>query len=137
MFRDVYVEIPFNFISFLKIDKTNNQTMYYYLRVGSNPVINSGHNVCADAPANVSGQHDHPSQVPLQYFSKTIRKRKFNTMFHNIKHLYIIRRRNDGENKIKAVSVVLFSHIAVCLGKLVFFRTLLNKYFGFIFKLRV
>lgn len=50
-----------------------------YLRVGSNPVINSGHNVYADEPANVSGQHDHPSHVPLQYLPKTIRK---NTMFY-------------------------------------------------------
>jgi hypothetical protein len=37
-----------------------------YLRLGSNPVINSGHGACAEDPAGVSGQHDQPSNVPGQ-----------------------------------------------------------------------
>lgn len=67
-----------------------------------------------------------------------------NTMFY-VSTLHIIRRRNDVENKkIKAVLVVVFLYtyiyilccITVCLGKLFFcLILLLNKYFGFLFKL--
>lgn len=32
--------------------------------VGSNPEINFGHGWCTVAPASVSAQHSHPSNVP-------------------------------------------------------------------------
>jgi hypothetical protein len=41
-------------------------TRSLYSRLGSNPVINSGHGACAEDPAGVSAQHDHPSKVPGQ-----------------------------------------------------------------------
>lgn len=92
--------------------------------------MNSGHGLNADLPANVSGQHDQPSHVPLQYLPKNNLQQK-NTMFNiNITSL------DDEimfENKDKSVSDCCFPMCCVCLGKLSssppFFLSL-NKYFG-------
>lgn len=49
------------------IDLLKNIAKRKYLRDGSKPVLNSGHGAYAEDPANVSGQHNQPSQVPAQY----------------------------------------------------------------------
>lgn len=55
--------------------------------MGSNPVINSGHSAYADEPARVSGQHDHPSHVPLQYLPK--KNRETNIKYSTYYRMYI------------------------------------------------
>lgn len=46
--------------------REDKKIMNLYLRATSNPAIKSGHCTKEYAPACVSGQHNHPSHVPLQ-----------------------------------------------------------------------